>query len=250
MMRRLALALAFLALVIQPASAGFLLNSYRVAAPASGNITIVDTAEAANAIDGGDVTITLSNIAGLAENDVVFVMCGTPRLGSGTAATFSGGGGTSVSGPSENTIIRTQVHRKVMSSSPDTTVVCSGTANASDAIVGVAIALRGVNASTPEDATPTIKNDTASTNPDAISITTATNNAWVLDFASSESNDGAVTVPTGYSNLINTAGSDTRPMSIAVSTIIKATAGAEDPPAYTNWNTARWNAHTVAVRPQ
>lgn len=210
-------------------------------------ISIVDTAISGTSIDGTDVTLDLTTITGLAQNDVVFVCCGVPRVGVGAGTSSSGW--TSVSGPTENTNIRGQVFRKVMGATPDTSFVATGTANAIDGNIALAIALRGVDTTTPEDAASTSVAGTVSTNPDAVTITTATNGAWVLDFAISGVNDTAITAPSGYSNKLSNTIVDGRPISGAVATILKATAGAEDPPSYTTWLSGRWAAFTVAVRP-
>jgi hypothetical protein len=210
-------------------------------------ISLVGSAISGTAINGGDVTLDLTTIATLAENDVVYVLCGTPRVAAGAGTSSSGW--TSISGPHDNTSVRTQVFRKVMGATPDTSFVATGTANVSDGTIAVAIALRGVDTTTPEDATPVSKTDTASTNPDPSAIVTVTANAWVVVMAASASNDAAVIIPSGYGNGHSNTVNDTRPISGSVATILEATAGSEDPPSWTSWNTARWGAYTIAVRP-
>jgi hypothetical protein len=211
-------------------------------------ITIVGSPTTASAANGGDVTLSMP--VGLAENDVVYALWASPR-GATAAATSSagwtelidqsfdgGGGGT----------LRLGLYRKVIGASPDANIVLTGTANASDAQCACAIALRGVDTTTPEDAV--ITTATAdSTNPDPASITTVTAGAWVLAFAGSRTQDPAVTAPSGYSNSAQVDRAETSSMTAALATIEKASAGAEDPPSWTDWNTAPWAALTVAVRP-
>lgn len=191
------------------------------------------------AANGNNVTITLPT---LLENDVVYVVAG--RVGGPTMSTA---GYTQIATVTSSTHV-VRVFRKVMGATPDTTAVVAGSGNTANAMAVSLFCLRGVDFNTPEDATATTASG-SSTNPNPPSITTVTNNAWVLAAASSRVDDGSVTAPTNYLSLTNASVSDTDPASSAMSYRLIATAGAEDPAAYSGWLTGTWGAVTVAVRP-
>lgn len=192
-----------------------------------------------SAISGNNVTITLPT---LQQNDVVYVVAG--RVGGPTMSTA----GYTQIGTVTSTTHVVRVFRKVMGATPDTTAVVAGSGNTLHAMAVSLFCLRGVDFNTPEDATPTTASG-SSTNPNPPSITTVTNNAWVLAAASSAVLDTSVTAPTNYINLTNAGATDDNPSSSAMSSRLIATAGAEDPATYTSWSTGTWGAITVAVRP-
>lgn len=192
-------------------------------------------------INGADPTITWPT---LAENDVTYVACSVRFAPSMNTSGYTQVG-TVTHGSGTMTL---RVFRKVQGVTPDTTAQFEGGGSANDGAVIVGVALRGVDTTTPEDATSTT-NSGASTNPDPASITTVTDGAWVLAFAGMRLVDASVTVPSGYTNHATTTANDTNPQTAAVATILKSTAGAENPPNWTNWSTGDWCAVTVAVRP-
>lgn len=144
------------------------------------------------------------------------------------------------------------VFRKIQTDPVDTDASVDITATLTGR-AAVAIVLRGVDQTTPEDATPTTAAAT-STNPDPPSITTVTAGAWVIAFAGSQGIvDTSITAPSGYGNQVDavgdhatqaandcTAGGATREI---------ASAGAENPAAWTNWSSGGWRALSIAVRP-
>lgn len=169
--------------------------------------------------------------------------------------TFSEGGGTWTkiaelySNDSEDTNLA--VFKKRMGASPDAsvTLTISGVAVTLLTIAGV---FAGVDTTTEEDATATTATGINGGTPDPASITTVTNNAWVVVFAASTQADVVTNPSTGYSNLlqIGTGGPGTR--TLVFETKAVATAGAEDPAAITDLAgdaNQSWSAITVALRP-
>jgi hypothetical protein len=190
--------------------------------------------------NGGAVTLTFP--AGVLQDDVVYVCSGID--GTPTIATS---GYTAVSNVTSSNQ-QTWVWRKIMGATPDTSVTINGTGQPQDAHTVVALILRGVETSQPEDAASTTASG-SSTNPDNPAITTVFNRAWVLAFASSRVLDSTITAPSGYTNQTNIAQTDTNPSTTGVATKEITTAGTEDPPSWTDWATGTWGAITVAVRP-
>lgn len=194
---------------------------------------------AAFAQNGGNPSITWPT---LAQDDVAYVVAarrGTPSMntsGYSEIASVTSGSFT------------VKVFRKVQGASPDATAVGQGDGDTNHGMEIVGFVMRGADTTTPEDATPTTSSG-SSTDPDGPAITTVTDGAWVISFAASEVHDLAVTAPTGYSNSVNGSASDTNSASAAGATKTIATAGAENPGAWTNWLTGTWGAITVAVRP-
>lgn len=189
---------------------------------------------------GAGVALTISAPASIAQNDVLYAYI--IRGAAGTQGITSSGWTRLVDldGPGSYNFA---VLRKVMGASPDSQLEMSDTGAAK---AGAIIALRGVDTGTPEDATTTTSSNAGSTNPDCPSITTVTNNAWVLALAGGAANDASVTNPTGYSNQSGVARAFA---STWGSTKSVSPAGAENPASYTNWSTGEWIAASVAVRP-
>lgn len=190
--------------------------------------------------NGADATIIWPT---LQEGDVTYVLVArrsTPAL--------TTTGYTEIASINSSSITA-KLFRKVQGASPDANVVATGSGNTSHGMEVIGFALRGVDTTTPEDATPTTNNNNG-TDPNGPSITTVTPNAWVISFAASEVHDLSVTTPSGYSNSVNGSASDTNSASAAGATKEVATPGAEDPGAWTNWLTGFWCGITAAVRPQ
>lgn len=136
---------------------------------------------------------------------------------------------------------------KKMTSSPDTSVAMPTNATQFSALV-----FRGVDQTTPLDATSTTATGTGASNPNSPSITTVTPSALVISFGMCSSGDitHGFAYPTGYTGLF-LQGTST-PM-LGAASFLKLTAGAEDPPSYTGIGglTAgdAWCAATIALRP-
>ena len=138
---------------------------------------------------------------------------------------------------------------KFMGGTPDTSVVGLGEGNANDAAGISRIIISGVDTGTPLDVSATFANGN-STNPNPAAIVSVTDGCLIVVFAISMSNDGAVTGPSGYSNHTNFGLNETTDdCSIAVAALAQVSAGSENPPAWSGWNTALWKTVTLAIRP-
>jgi hypothetical protein len=113
------------------------------------------------------------------------------------------------------------VFYKIMGGTPDTTVDIPSLSN----IRAVVYVLRGVDTTTPMDATATTATKTSSGIPDPPAITTATANAMVV-VLSGTSLSGTWTEPSGYSNDVDSGGSFFR---VLVASKIIASPGSENP---------------------
>ncbi len=208
-------------------------------------ISIVGTPQVGNAANGSNVTLTFSTAP--QEGDYVVVYGGT---GGNAAPSAPGTGYSQIALYSGNTFNAAfGVWIKKMSASPDSSVVCNGNGNVQSSTAYGCYVFRGVDLTTPQDATATTAGMTTSTNPNCPSITTATNNAWVLALAGSSVNDATPGTVSGYSNQYTTVGVDNINISIAGATFEKTTAGAENPAAWSSWSSGDWYAVTVALRP-
>lgn len=136
---------------------------------------------------------------------------------------------------------------KVMGATPDPSFLGQGSGNASDGTAYGAYIFRGVS-SVVSDAVFKRANGN-STNPNAPSIVTATNNAVVFIPAISQINDAAIFSVLGYSNFKQATANDTLDVSIGGNWASIAAAGSTDPGAYNAWATASWVAFTVALKP-
>lgn len=208
------------------------------------------------AIDSGNATIDLTAITGLAEGDVVYIGGGHPSRT--IAAGVSSAGWTNIidHGVATGGLARIAVDRKIMGSVPDTSAICRGTGvGTTSGCAYVAIALRGVDQTTPEDATRTVAEALdANSQPSGPSITTVTGNAWILSFAliTGSVHDLTVTAPAGFSNKVNNSADDATDAVVGGATKLVPSAGPALVGAWSGFTTTAnsdWAAVTVAVRP-
>jgi hypothetical protein len=193
------------------------------------------------ATNGADVTLTLPT---LSQGDVVYVAAG--RANGGPTVNSSGWGSPVAEAQNGTHILR--VWRKIMGSTPDTSVEIEGGGSAATATRAIYVALSGVDQTSPEDVTPTTANG-SSTNPNAPAIVSVTDGAVILAFASSRVADTSITAPSGMSNGLSGSTSDTDASTIGRATFSQTTAGSYDPASWTGWNSGTWGAATIAVRP-
>lgn len=113
------------------------------------------------------------------------------------------------------------VFLKVMGGTPDTSVTIPSMVSPA----AVAYVLRGVDTTTPQDVAATTATKTSSGIPDPPSITTATDDAWVLAISATMA-AGTYVAPSGYSN---TAKEERDQMNVMVASKLVATAGSENP---------------------
>jgi hypothetical protein len=145
---------------------------------------------------------------------------------------------------------------KVMGGTPDTIITFNQDSTnppAGEYTAGILQVWRGLDTTTPIDATPTTANSGTGM-PDGPSYTTVTNGALVIviGFLDDDNDAGNITAPSGYSNLLdhdNSGNADNATTMIASKEL--ASAGAEDPAAFTSSTPATdaWYAVTFALRP-
>ena len=215
--------------------------------PAKAAISLI-YAGSASSTNGADVTV---NLTGASTGDLVI---------------FYGGHGLTTtaigpSGPSEAgyTLINSSnrasvgphfgVWYKVMGATADSTVVGEGGGNGSDGVAYAAYVLRGQDTSSPFDATATTAGPTYGTNPNPPSITTATNDAWVVPLSGSTRADTSTGTVTNYGNKVSVVGDDTQDLTTAgVTRLISASGTAENPPAWSSWSAGSWYSVSLAIR--
>jgi len=198
-----------------------------------------------NANNGNDVTLTFDTITPPLVDDYV-ILFGGHGIGTTTLADPSG---YTLIAKHETTAPIFGMWYKKMTSTPDLTVVGSGGGNNADGVAYCCWVLSGIDTTTPEDATATTTGPTTSTNPDPASITTVTNNAWVIPCAGGTVNDTTPGTISGYAEQLDRARNETNPFTATGSTFEKASFGAEDPGAWSSMASSTWYAITAAFRP-
>lgn len=203
---------------------------------------------------GGSFDINVPMPTGTATDDVVYAAASEASHTANFDITTTSVGWTELAEDYSNDTLDVNacLMRKVQGGTPDTTVRFRDAGGGSYAWGGVAIALIGVDTTTPEDATTTTATGIDAEDPDPPSITTVTNGAWVLAFGFTSEGDNVSNAPSGYSNLVdNGVGFGNNNWTMAATKEV-ATAGAEDPGAFTDptGDTGdSWVAFTVAARP-
>lgn len=161
--------------------------------------------------NGGDATVFLS---GLAENDFVIVIGNIASSTTGVAPTTSSSGWTQLAtGTSDDTnATGSTVFYKVMGATPDTDFVVQGSGVSADSTCGIALAFRGLDATTQIDATTTSASAADTKFPTFTSITSSANDRiLVLIGAAAAGTSGvtAYTIPADYDGGAEDAGNDT-----------------------------------------
>jgi hypothetical protein len=207
---------------------------------------------AANAGTSIDLTALTGGIGSAAEADDIVLLL---RTATGTMASLD----LSVSGYTRLTdlapgvlfddTVNHEVFWKLMPGTPDTSITLP-LASSSVEQSAIALVFRGVDLTTPFDATAVTASSTTTATPNPAQITTETNNAAVVVLASSNSGDAAVTSPSGYSTAIAVSTGDSS--SYACYRIVPS-AGAENPAAFTNVSNPSgqdvYACTTLALRP-
>lgn len=223
-------------------------------------ITYIDAATD-NAANGADLSIDVSGL-GVAQNDVIYVFAsiGHATTDNPSFAVSGDNSGaytelieeTGTAAVTEQTYV---IARQVQGATPDNTITVTVTSGTSEnAVSGVARIYRGVDTTTPEDATLPSSVSGNNSQPDGPSITTVTDGAFVISFATARSaGSDTPSAPSGYSNVagINSQDSNTNAYAITAH-ISKGGAGAEDPGAWSGFTEATfrpWVTNTVAIRP-
>lgn len=142
---------------------------------------------------------------------------------------------------------------KVMGSTPDTAVTIPASGNNADGIAYTIQVFRGVDPTTPMDATPTYATGSGTnSNPNPAAITPVTAGAWIVCCGGGAAAAGAVYTAGYLTNLLTYNGPDTNDGSVGSGYYTGWTSGAYDPAAFGggNANAANsWGATTLALRP-
>ena len=210
-------------------------------------ITFVDQSTFTVAAGAGEVSQALPVSL---QNDIVLIVLAADTMNEGAGNDgIVGQGYTSIVGPT-GTAPGRQIAYKRMGATPDTSVTIDQ--EAAVIMAGLCQIWRGVDTTTAEDATSTAASGT-SANPDSPAIITVTANALVLSISMLDDDDATVTTyPSGYTNTLskNTGqGSTTVGATVSIASTIRASAGSEDPGAYTMSSSDAWFANSVAFRP-
>ena len=212
-------------------------------------IALRGTSQTGSSNNGGDVTLTFDTGTPPLEDDIVVVVGGhgiaTTTL---SAPVPNAGGGYTQVGIHTGTVPIVGMWIKRMGSTPDLSVVCSGGGNNADASSWMCATYSGVDTTTAQDATATTAGPTTSTNPNPASITTVTDNAFVIVGAGSTVSDASVGTIDGYTDHLNANRNETNDLSAAFARIDAGPLGAENPGAWSAWSEGTWYAITAALR--
>lgn len=217
-------------------------------------ITLVGSAEN-SAPDGADVTVTLP--AGVQEDDLVLVAYGISSADN-QAMQISTSGYTQLAEVFVDAAFGEDcnlgVFYKIMGASPDANVVCVGSGTVNNPVVAVVQVWRGVDQVVPIDVT-TVTATGTTTQPNSPSTSDpVTDEALVVSaVANQKGNDeGAVSAPTGYTNLVDEGLADVFLCTIAMASKVVTPADAEDPDSWSGFTAtgaSGWCAATVVLRP-
>lgn len=142
---------------------------------------------------------------------------------------------------------------KVMGSTPDTAVTIPPSGNNADGIAYTIQVFRGVDPTTPMDATPTYATGSGvNSRPDPAAITPVTAGAWIVCCGGGAAATGAVYTAGYLTNLLTFNGPDTNDGTVGSGYYTGWTSGAYDPAVFGGGsvNAANsWGATTLALRP-
>lgn len=202
----------------------------------------------ATAVDGGNATIDISSLSPQTD-DLVVIASGTAMRSGNEGRIGNALSYTQDSNLASGQRLRT-AYKKYVSS--ETSITVEGSGNAYDALVAVAIVLRGQDTTTPIDVTSTATGGN-STNPDCPSITPSSNDCCILAIANSVVSDTSVTAPTNYTKptngSINAVDTNSYTLAIAYRLLSGGAGAAENPANFTAWSTGVWQSITMAIRP-
>lgn len=211
-------------------------------------ITVESTSTAT--ITGGTSVSNVTLPGTPAEDDiyVVAITCDQdPNVSLGALGTQAAADGWTVVYNSASSSPSAAVFLKRMGGTPDTTVPIEQGDNEISAIVMLQV--KGVDTTTAQDATATVS--TASGMPDAVSLTTVTDGALRIVTGHLDDDDISGVTLTGYTVVQRNTGqsSTTVGATTMVGYKIAASAGAEDPPAFSGSGSDSARAVHLALRP-
>ena len=216
-------------------------------------ITFVGSATG-TVINGDILTVSLTGIAGLAENDIVLAFGSsnsdpaiTANDPSGyTSIDFTAGGAGLFVG---------YLSYKIQTSTVDTSLTFWDTGTTADSGTAIAMAFRGIDTTTPLDVTTVELGSGLGTTFDPSAITPVNNNACIVIFGAGSAVDSSIGTVASYTQpTAHTAtSSDTNSTTIAAAyRILVGGAGSpEDPAAWSTWTQVSGPSvmYTVALRP-
>ena len=142
---------------------------------------------------------------------------------------------------------------KVMTGTPDTAVTIPASGNNADGIAYSIQVFRGVDTTTPMDATATYATGSGTNNlPNGAAITPATAGAWIVVCGGGAAAAGGTYAAAALTNFLQANGPDTNDGNVGAGYYTGWTSGAYDPAAFTGGsaNAANsWGATTLALRP-
>lgn len=146
-----------------------------------------------------------------------------------------------------------QVSYKIMGATPDTSVTIPASGNNADGQAYVIQVFRGVDPTTPMDATPTYATGSGANNrPDPAVITPVTTGAWIVVTGGGAAATGGTYTATYLTNFLTFNGVDTNDASVGAGYYTAWTSGSYDPAAFTGGSATTsdsWGATTLALRP-
>lgn len=189
--------------------------------------------------------------------DLVIVTCvtgsanGNPAMAVTTPATWTALGQLNQNATADTSM---NVSYKFMEGTPDTAVTIPGTTNNAWGEAYSIQVFRGVDTSSPMDATPTTAGGTGTGRPNPNSILPVTTGAWVVICGGGAAGAGATyTAPANFTTDFLTAnGADTTDAMVGSGYWDGWVSGSVDPAVYTGGTTGAndsWTAYTLALRP-
>lgn len=200
--------------------------------------------------NGGTVSINLTGISGLAQNDIVIA------FGLGSSGTSANPSGYTAIHDAAVTGLNARLSYKIMTASPDTSISFWDTGTNAHSGTGIALAFTGVDTSTPQDvATVEVAtSDNTSRHPSAITPTSDNCCVVVLSAAGGNGLDTAPGSITSYATTVTTSSDDDND-TVCAGTYRILTGGGGSPESPANWdawlgtNITGSCSYTLALRP-
>ena len=236
--------------------AGGLVGGDGGGAPPPAGITFVN--EVSGVVQGATTTTDVTLPASIAEGDVLVFMIAADANLANTEPTDPIDVDISRDGwfnlfASEDASVDGYIYGLVCGASPPTAVRVRGSSSSSYDAPYVCQAWRGVDARVFDARSGNDYTTGSSTTPNPPSVTTVTDDALVIAFAMQDDDDNTVSVwPTGYTNQTEKGtgnGGTGSQATIAMSSKIVTTAGAENPTAFTFSGSDSWITCSIALMP-
>jgi hypothetical protein len=192
--------------------------------------------------NGASPVITLP---ALVAGDCILTSYSVPRAITMVARSSGGTAYTAISSVLVNGNLNFQVFQRYAASTGETTVTCSGTANAQDAVTAVALVFRGTRPGRAFDAYTSTTG--TSSRPDGPDVILQDIGEVLVSCVGSLANTATVTAPTSFLNLNSTGATDTRSVTTAMSWVASTNKSLNSITAYSSFTSAAWAGVTVAL---